>query len=61
MVERDRTRVGEFLVCFDWVGCSQSVVAPCIYRVGRFCSSRTHQIYLCKFKSDQICSYQSDR
>jgi hypothetical protein len=34
-VERDRTRVGEFLVCFDCVGYPQSVVAPCTYRVGR--------------------------
>jgi hypothetical protein len=33
-VERDRTRVREFLVCFDWVGCPQSTVALNIYRVG---------------------------
>jgi hypothetical protein len=67
-VERGRTRVegeiirvGEVLVCFDWVGFPQSAMAPCIYRVGRSCPSRTYQIYLWKFKSDQICSYQFDR
>jgi hypothetical protein len=60
-VESDRTWVGEFLVCFDWVGCPQSIMAPYIYRVGRSCPSRTRQIYLWKFKSDQICLYRSDR
>jgi hypothetical protein len=45
-VERDRTRVRDFLVCFDWFCCPQLVVAPCIYRVGRFCPSRPHQICL---------------
>jgi hypothetical protein len=46
--ERGRTRVeGEnkgrrVLVCFDWVGCPQSAVAPYIYRVGRSCPSRTY-------------------
>jgi hypothetical protein len=45
-VERDRTRVREFLVSFDWVNRPQSTVAPCIYRVGRSCPSRTRQIYL---------------
>jgi hypothetical protein len=33
-VEKDRTRVREFLVCFDWVGCPQLAVALNIYRVG---------------------------
>jgi hypothetical protein len=51
-VEGERIRVGEVLVYFDWVGCPQSAVAPCIYRVGRSCPSRTHQIYLWKFKLD---------
>jgi hypothetical protein len=59
-VERGRTRVGEFLVCFNWVGCPQSAVGPFIYRVGRSCPSNTHQIYPWKFKLDQICSYWSD-
>jgi hypothetical protein len=44
-VERDRTRIKEFLVCFDWVGCIQSTMPPYIYRVRRSCSSMTHQIY----------------
>jgi hypothetical protein len=60
-VERDRKRVREFLVCFDWVGCPLSAAAPSIYRVGRSRPSRTYQIYLWKFKSDQICSYRSNR
>jgi hypothetical protein len=60
-VEKDRIGVGEVLVCFDWVGCPQSAVTPCIYRVGRSCPSGTHQIYLWKFKSDQICLDRSDR
>jgi hypothetical protein len=59
-VEGDRTRVGEVLVCFDWVGCPQLAVTPCIYRMGRSCPSRTHQIYLWKFKLDQICSNRPD-
>jgi hypothetical protein len=41
-VEGERIRVVEVFVCFDWVGCPQSVVAPCIYRVARSCHSRTH-------------------
>jgi uridine phosphorylase len=45
-VEGERIRVREVLVCFDWIGCPQSAVAPCIYSVGRSCPSRTHQIYL---------------
>jgi hypothetical protein len=61
MVEGERIRVGEVLVCFDWVGCTQSAVAPCIYRVERSCPSRTRKIYLWKFKSDQICSYWFDQ
>jgi hypothetical protein len=59
--EGERIRVGEVLVCFNWVGCPSSAVAPCIYRVGRSCPNRTHQIYRWKFISDQICSYRSDR
>jgi hypothetical protein len=45
-MEGERIRVGEVLVCFDWVGCTQSVVAPYIYRVGRSYPSMTCQIYL---------------
>jgi hypothetical protein len=45
-VERGRTRVREFLVYFDWIGCSQSAVAPYLYRVGRSCPNRICQIYL---------------
>jgi hypothetical protein len=43
-VERGRTRVGERirvgedLVYFDWVCCPQSVMAPCIYRMGEVLS-----------------------
>jgi hypothetical protein len=66
-IERGRTRVEEevirveVLICFNWFGCPQSTVTPCIYRVVRSCPSRSCQIYLWKFKSDQICSYRSDR
>jgi hypothetical protein len=35
-VERDRTGVRVFLVCFDWFGCSQPVVTSCINRVMRY-------------------------
>jgi hypothetical protein len=52
--------IEEVLVCFDWIGSPQSTVTPCIYRVGMSWPSRTRQIYLWKFKSDQICSYRSD-
>jgi hypothetical protein len=45
-VEGERIRVGEVLVYFDWVDCTQSIVAPYIYRVERSYSSRTCQIYL---------------
>jgi hypothetical protein len=34
MVKRGRIRLGEFFVCFDWVGCPQLAVAHNIYRVG---------------------------
>jgi hypothetical protein len=44
-VERGGTMVGEFLICFDWVGCPQSDMTRCIYRVRRSCPIRTHQIY----------------
>jgi hypothetical protein len=33
-------------ICFNCDDCSQSAVAPCIYRVGRSCPIKTHQIYL---------------
>jgi hypothetical protein len=41
-IEKDRTRVGEVLFYFDWVGYPQSAAAPCIYEVGRSCPSSTH-------------------
>jgi hypothetical protein len=44
-VERGRTMVGEFLICFDWVGCPQSDMTRCIYRVRRSYLIRTRQIY----------------
>ena len=43
------------------LGSSQSDVHPHIYRVGRSCPSRTRQIYLWKFKPNQICLDRSDR
>jgi hypothetical protein len=39
-----------YLFRLGWL--PQSAVAPCIYRVWKSCPSRTHQIYLYKFKSD---------
>jgi hypothetical protein len=39
----------------------QLIMAPCICRVGWSCPSSTHQIYLCKYKLDQICLNWFDR